>query len=988
MLALPVCNGILRRRSYMCFKKVHRFFAALVFTAIFSVGCSSDVNSKGHQNPDGRQTYFVTLDTQGAQEWDPITVYEGDNLEGRLQEPTKEGFLFEGWSSSGDEYVAYDLANEVTSDLTLYAKWDGQSIVPAETYRLTVHLMGGAILNVPLQDIPINHKGNKTLQQLPRLNQHPNPPPEFSMGESRKVFSVWNTEPDGSGEYIFPGTLIAGNLDIYAMYAKPLGSVQDLRDMECNNPDVWYAYERILLTDTLTEPLCQDPNAPFRGKILPGFPESTSPPYYGSIRIIMSAPRTHAGLFAYTDGADLVSLRVQADIQNVSYATGGLAAEAKNTRLISNYVGPAQYNDLGGRYAWVKSDGHTGGIVGIGDNVTISGTTATVRVSGKYVGGVAGWLTNSRLSGAHYETSPMEVSADNGYGGGVVGYMDNGTITSPYYSIQNTYFEIDQKLTSAYPNVSMGTIAGYLKDVDLRNMNITSRCPIVLAERENSFVGMVGTLDGGSIKDVTTCDRIAIYGINSTAGGLVGRMLNNASIENVIIKGAVRGDVGVPPAGSRVGGIVGEASGGRIKSALAMNHGLVGETIGPIAGAASSTEITQSHFIAGIQSIFTNYGNISGDVVNHYDFYDNRTFFEDALGWDFDTVWEMRDYYEMPVAKGSGTDFIPINNAEELHNITSGNYVLMNDIDLSTFNGGVWTPISFSGTLHGNNKKITNLRTTGGGGLISGSGSVRHLTIENFNFTYLNGEGTGAAPLSGCFSVRDVHTSGVIGNNMVFNTAAGVLISSCVGASVSDSSFTGTINIRGAAGSSKAAGIMVGSGRVSSSKSSGRISALGRVSGVTEASGSMLGEYGRVRSSYSDMDIVLSPAEVGGISFDASSDTFGNYFAGSINLGSSSGSAGGISSRIGGNNVNKQVIKTNLVLTDRITVGCRIFCRPLSNSFADDNYALPTLANGAGVNGTDLTVPVDNAFLKSLDWDMSLWKPVVPGTLPKLWWEE
>jgi hypothetical protein len=475
---------------------------------------------------------------------------------------------------------------------------------------------------------------------------------------------------------------------------------------------------------------------------------------------------------------------------------------------------------------------------------------------------------------------------------------------------------------------------------------------------------------------------------------------------------------------------VGEATGGKVKGALAINLGLTGETIGLIA-AASGTDITQSHLIVGIQSSFTNYSNIIGDVVNHYDFYDNRTFFEDALGWDFDTVWEMRDYYDFPVAKGTGTDFIPINNAEELHSITSGNYVLMDNIDLSVFNGGVWTPISFSGTLHGNNKKITNLRTLGGG-LITGSGSVRHLTIENFHLTYINGGPTGAAPLSGSFSVRDVHTSGVIDYasdaNMGFNTAAVILTGS---GSVSDSSFTGVIKIReGVDGFTGVAGIRTGAGSVSGSKSSGRIEiqnsasdipGSARAAGIAEAAGST-GNSGRVRSSYSDMDIVvrqtgsadtrIARSQVGGLSVYSSSNTFNNYFAGSIDISSTAsyGHAGGIAARIGVAGVDRHILKTNLVLTDSITVDDstrnnygRVVGRIAASAVTVENYALPTLAPGVGKitgnssssatvgNGTDLPIPmssIDSAFLKSLDWDMSLWKPVVPGTLPKLWWEE
>jgi uncharacterized repeat protein (TIGR02543 family) len=1027
------------------------FTLLIAASALFVSACSSDVNSSDRQNPDGRPTFFVTLDTQGAQEWDPITVFEGDNLEGRLQTPTKQGFLFEGWSSSGDDYEPYTLDTPVTANLTLYAKWDGQTIVPEDTYRLTVHLMGGAFLNVPQQEIPINHKGNKTLQQLPRMNQHPNPPPEFSVDPNRKVFSVWNTEPDGSGEYIFPNTLITGDLDIYALYAKPLATTDDVRNIVCNSSDAWYAFETTLIADPLRDPLCQDPNAPFRGKILPGFPVSTSPPYQSCLGVVMSAPRTHGGLFAYTDGADIVSLYVCADIQNVSYAVGGLAAEAKNTRLISNRVGPVGYNDLGGRSALVKSDGYTGGIVGIGDNLTIS-SSAYVELSGKnYVGGIAGKLTNSKLSGG-FETMSITLSADGGYGGGVVGYMENGTITSSYYAVQELSFETRQKLTSTYPNVSMGTLAGYLKNVDVSRINTRERCPLVLAQRENSVVGMVGTLDGGSIKGAWTCGIAAVYGVNSIAGGIVGKMLNNASVEDVVASGQIRGidPLGVLPAGSHAGGIVGDAAGGRVKGALALNSLIAGETTNPIIVANSGTNISNSYFIIGIRKSPNSNSSYTGGV-SRYDIYDKKEFFNDTLGWDFEnsSVWEMREYDELPLPKGSGTDYIPITNAEELYNIgyngatLARNYVLMNDIDLSELNSGIWIPIGtqapgyynyFTGTLHGNNKKIRNFRMDNsreqlGLFLSVNSANIRHLIIEDFHFTYVTGgiAISDAAPIisymQGPLTIRNVHTSGTFDYasdaDRGFRYVAGIVANASSTTTISDSSFTGTIKLKGSY-PLRAAGILTGTGTVSTSKTSGRIEIQNAYTSPITVAG--IAHQGTVQSSYSDMDIIVrhtgaaatsNRTQVGGILTTIASnavDVRYNYFAGSIDLGSdyTYNSAGGIAGAVTGQT---QVLKSNLVLTDRITVddpARNVYGRiigsiynnatyPERTTVAIENYALPTLANGTDrstapiaivANGSDLTAPVDNIFLESLYWDMSLWKPVTPGTLPKLAWEE
>jgi hypothetical protein len=495
-----------------------------------------------------------------------------------------------------------------------------------------------------------------------------------------------------------------------------------------------------------------------------------------------------------------------------------------------------------------------------------------------------------------------------------------------------------------------------------------------------------------------------------------------------------------------------------------MNSLIIGEVPHTIVAAFVGTDITKSYFIIGIRkSLDTNSLYTGG--VSRYDIYDSKAFFNDSLGWDFENsaVWEMREYDELPMLKGTGTDYIRITSAEELYNIgfsTStlrGSYVLMNDIDLSTFNGGVWMPIGiqspdtlggFNGTLHGNNKKILNFRMNNGDpiGLFyrSNGGSVRHLTIEDFHFTYVDGGTTAAAPLTniGGLNVRNVHATGVIDYasdaTAGFTYAAGLITSntgSTYASSISDSSFRGTIKIREGADLAIVAGLMTSSssnrGSVSTSKSSGTIEIQNSAATSTVAVSAVAGiaQNSTVRSSYSDMDITVSstgPAstsskfQIGGITADiydtaSVTGTLYNYFAGSINLSSTDtyNYAGGIAG------VTAQgELKANLVLTDRITVdddtrnnygrviGRKYFSQlfPARTTVADECYVFDTLPNGVDketsnktgnsasnalvANGTDLPNPVDSAFLESLDWDMSLWKPVTAGTLPKLAWEE
>ena len=95
---------------------------------------------------------------------------------------------------------------------------------------------------------------------------------------------------------------------------------------------------------------------------------------------------------------------------------------------------------------------------------------------------------------------------------------------------------------------------------------------------------------------------------------------------------------------------------------------------------------------------------------------------------------------------------VPISTPEELAAIgtnattLSGSYFLMNDIDISTYNGGAWTPIgeitgSFTGTLDGNGKKITNLTISSADlylglfGMTSNTAMIKNLGIDGVNIT-------------------------------------------------------------------------------------------------------------------------------------------------------------------------------------------------------------------------------------------------------------
>ena len=97
-------------------------------------------------SPDApKKEFTITFDTQGGSEIKPITIAEGTTIT-LPRNPTKEGYIFDGWYLS-DAFVEKFVATKtITGDITLYAKWiedNGQEEPPvAKTYSITFMVDG------------------------------------------------------------------------------------------------------------------------------------------------------------------------------------------------------------------------------------------------------------------------------------------------------------------------------------------------------------------------------------------------------------------------------------------------------------------------------------------------------------------------------------------------------------------------------------------------------------------------------------------------------------------------------------------------------------------------------------------------------------------------------------------------------------------------------------------------------------------------------
>ena len=92
----------------------------IVLVAMVFVACDIFKGSQGG-NKDG-VTFTITFDTQGGSEVKPITIAEGATIT-LPSNPTKEGYIFDGWYLSDEFIEKFNATQTISSDITVYAKW-------------------------------------------------------------------------------------------------------------------------------------------------------------------------------------------------------------------------------------------------------------------------------------------------------------------------------------------------------------------------------------------------------------------------------------------------------------------------------------------------------------------------------------------------------------------------------------------------------------------------------------------------------------------------------------------------------------------------------------------------------------------------------------------------------------------------------------------------------------------------------------------------
>jgi uncharacterized repeat protein (TIGR02543 family) len=128
-------------------------------------------------------TFTVTFETNGGSEIEPQVVQAGTNAT-KPDDPTKDDYIFQGWYSNPELTSTYNFLTPVTSDITIYAKWEEDN-----KYIVSFDANGGSFDPIYPKQVQKNE-----IIMLPREDELSGLVPP----EGGYVFDGWSETPDGS----------------------------------------------------------------------------------------------------------------------------------------------------------------------------------------------------------------------------------------------------------------------------------------------------------------------------------------------------------------------------------------------------------------------------------------------------------------------------------------------------------------------------------------------------------------------------------------------------------------------------------------------------------------------------------------------------------------------------------------------------------------------------------------------------------------------
>ncbi|MEE3342925.1 MAG: InlB B-repeat-containing protein [Bacilli bacterium] len=229
-----------------------------------------NVNIKLVFEEDTVQNHTVTFDTDGGTIINPIVVEHGHTVARPSQDPAKDNKVFGGWFADHTKTTEFDFNTPITSDTTIYAKWDD----PVIKHTVTFNTNGGSAIE------PVLVVDGQT------VNKPTNPT------KNGKVFGGWYEDDNLENEYNFSNPIMT-NTTIYAKWLQEYNT----DDEEHNNSITFVGEENKTGLHLVITDLSNLPDE----ALAQMDPPMTREEYEGLKDIIINAAKQYGTLISFLD---------------------------------------------------------------------------------------------------------------------------------------------------------------------------------------------------------------------------------------------------------------------------------------------------------------------------------------------------------------------------------------------------------------------------------------------------------------------------------------------------------------------------------------------------------------------------------------------------------------------------------------------------------------------------------------------------------------
>ncbi|MGN6095802.1 MAG: two-partner secretion domain-containing protein [Bosea sp. (in: a-proteobacteria)] len=630
-----------------------------------------------------------------------------------------------------------------------------------------------------------------------------------------------------------------------------------------------------------------------------------------------------AGSFAFTNGQALTvsgsvasngtlslvtasgDLTVNGSLTD-SHANSSLTLSAAGNLIIAKDVTQSGSNaavslTYGGSYS--LTSGARVSLPDSGASLAINGTAYTL------VHDVAGLQAISSSGGNYALGNDIDASATANWNGGA-GFVPIGNILTPFTGSFAGLGHFVDRLAINQPSTSAIGLFGYvvssaIRDVTLSNITVSGSARVggLVGWSDSSTVNNVhvtgsvtASQEAGAIAGWFSQSTLANSSSNasvtvsaSEAGGLIGRAIFNASIDNSYATGAV---TAATSAGGLVGGTF-SVTPLTLTNVYASGR-ITGAGAGGLVGLADSSTLTLSSAYwdqnsTGQSSAF---GSTSGAAIagSATDVSGAARTQGTYSGFDFTNTWILVAGETRPMLRNEYSTVIATPAALQLMSLDlSASYKLGVNLDMTSslalggngYYGGLWgasgfAPVGnsgspFTGSLDGQGHTVTGLAITRNGtnyvglfGLTNGA-AISNVTLAGGIITGNDGVGALIGYMTGG-SVTSASASTAVSGASTSEVNTGGLIGTVDGGSVSRSSASGSVT-----GAGYQVGGLVGyllnGGTITQSYATGSVTgtspAFGYIGGLVGANG-YSGDGGTISQSYSSGTVTGSAGPIGG----------------------------------------------------------------------------------------------------------------------------